>query len=1129
MKGYLIEVSARDGVGDPLTLRFASHDDAGLCHHDQNAWWPAIAKLPTLGYDFFDGGFRGDITTSGGSFSVSMQALPTMSSAIWSDAAISIYQADLIDYEFARPILLGGNIVVLDGKRPVLAKGQLSGLTQIFSGRVRSQPRFSGGVADIEFESDSRWLDEPLLETYAGTGGVEGPDELEGSVKPLLLGSPRFAPGVLVDAVDNVYQLSAYGTIQAVEAVYDRLSSLGPSSGDHASLAALLAATIANGSWATCLALGLVRLGAPPDGQVSFHVSGDKVNGWARLPGEIVARIANMAGGVVSSTSLAAINVSRPYNLSVAITDQITARELIQSIAASIKAVAGVSWMGELFLAPVGIGAATKTLNTDGSALPPVADVQQLPVDPPFWRLATEAEKTWVVHGDADIAYQYNFRGVYSGDRVYRLDDVVSTEDGSTWRFIAASPAAGSLPTDANTDWERRGDPTVVDFDNVTGSNKPEDGATRNRPRGNYAAGTSYAPGDSVVWTVASGGTGHNYTRIGAGDTTGVAPSDGTKWALTVERGEAGADGADGADGAAGLNSAVVFIYQRAASAPDVPSTTATFTFATGAITGLNNGWSATVPAGSNPLFVATASASSTGPSDTIATGEWAAPVVLVQDGTTGAAGADGADGLNAATVFLYKRAASAPAVPSVTSTYTFVTGVLTGHNNGWTQSIPAGTNPIYAITAAAVGAGATDTIGTGEWSSPNIIAANGADGVDGVDGTDGKLTEFVFLRSISTPATPTGNGIPVGWYDDIPAGELPLWMSRAKQELDGTLIGAWDAPIRWSEDDQLLIVADLAAADALNPKVGQRALTPNGTIYRRVSSTGIILGTTVVTLGGFRPALKWTAEAEQPVVAAAKTALWSGVNGDGTPESFADVTATAQITIDPLTPFDIQANSSGETTSALPQSRTVKVRKGGVLLTSGVSFSQNSVSAGLTITVGASTGVIDLTAAPVAGAIIIDVVYGGVTYQAAILVNRTKAAAITGGAAGSSQFIDDEWTNISALAFVQVTDTGAKVQSNASGELRYYASASYNGAGTAVIKAQYSLDGSSWSDFAAETSGFPSVAGTEPEPGYVAIAAATKTGLSASTDYFVRLVAKRSAGSGTLSWFGAGFTIKQP
>ena len=79
------------------------------------------------------------------------------------------------------------------------------------------------------------------------------------------------------------------------------------------------------------------------------------------------------------------------------------------------------------------------------------------------------------------------------------------------------------------------------------------------------------------------------------------------------------------------------------------------------------------------------------------------------------------------------------------------------------------------------------------------------------------------------------------------------------------------------------------------------------------------------------------------------------------------------------------------------------------------------------------------------------------------------------------------------------------------------------------MIKAQYSLDGSSWSDFAAETSGFPSVAGTEPEPGYVAIAAATKTGLSASTDYFVRLVAKRSAGSGTLSWFGAGFTIKQP
>jgi hypothetical protein len=437
MKAYLIQIDARDSAGDPLSMRFSSHDDAALCHYDGETWWPAIAQLPSISYDFFDGGFRGDIGNPSGSFSLSMQAYPDMASAIWSDASFSLYQMDF-------------------------DSSAITNLRALFSGRIRSQPRFSAGRAEIDFESDDRWLDEVLLDTYAGTGGLEGPDELEGTVKPLLLGAPRFAPGVLIDAVNNVYQLSAYGAIEAVEAAYDRLSCLGASSGDHADLTALLAASIANGSWATCLALGLVRLGAPPDGQVCFHVRGDAVGGWSRVPGALVNRIATIAGGTVASTSLSTINSTRPYNLSLAIVDQITPRELIQSIASSVKAVAGVNWAGELFLAPIAITSAVKTLNSDGTALPPVADVTQLPVDPPFWRLATEAEKTWVVHGSADIAYQYNFRGAYSEERVYRLDDVVSVDDGSTWRFIGDDPVAGSVPSDENTDWERRSAATDI-------------------------------------------------------------------------------------------------------------------------------------------------------------------------------------------------------------------------------------------------------------------------------------------------------------------------------------------------------------------------------------------------------------------------------------------------------------------------------------------------------------------------------------------------------------------------------------------------------------------------------------------------------------------------------------------
>lgn len=54
----------------------------------------------------------------------------------------------------------------------------------------------------------------------------------------------------------------------------------------------------------------------------------------------------------------------------------------------------------------------------------------------------------------------------------------------------------------------------------------------------------------------------------------------------------------DGANGVDGLNVAPVRIYQRGATsiAPALPSAACTFTFATGALTGLNNGWSTQVP-----------------------------------------------------------------------------------------------------------------------------------------------------------------------------------------------------------------------------------------------------------------------------------------------------------------------------------------------------------------------------------------------------------------------------------------------------------------------------------------------------------------------------------------------------
>jgi hypothetical protein len=260
----------------------------------------------------------------------------------------------------------------------------------------------------------------------------------------------------------------------------------------------------------------------------------------------------------------------------------------------------------------------------------------------------------------------------------------------------------------------------------------------------------------------------------------------------------------DGAAGAAGLNNAVVYIYQRAASAPTLPSASTTFTFATGGLTGLNNGWTVSIPGGTNPLYVSVATASNSGTTDTIAAGEWATPVILVQNGTDGT---NGTNGLNVATVFLYKRAASTPAVPTTTSTFTFSTGVLTGHDNGWTQTVPAGSNPLYVITATAASSGTTDTIPTGEWASPTILAQDGATGASGLN----VATVYLYQRATTSPAVPTTTstytfatgaltGHDNGWTQTIPIGSDPLYIIFATAASVGTTdtlaTGEWTTPV---------------------------------------------------------------------------------------------------------------------------------------------------------------------------------------------------------------------------------------------------------------------------------------------------------------------------------------------
>ncbi len=184
-------------------------------------------------------------------------------------------------------------------------------------------------------------------------------------------------------------------------------------------------------------------------------------------------------------------------------------------------------------------------------------------------------------------------------------------------------------------------------------------------------------------------------------------------------------DGASGQDGVPGYNNAAVAIYQRAASAPPLPTTTGTYTFATASLTGINNGWWTNgIPDGTDPVWASSATASSRDATDTIAPGEWAAPVQAFANG------AAGGSGLNNKSVFAYQRATSAPSAPSVNATYTFSTATLSGLNNGWSAAIPDGTGILWVTTASALSTSDTDTIAPGEWATVEKLAQDGAPGI---------------------------------------------------------------------------------------------------------------------------------------------------------------------------------------------------------------------------------------------------------------------------------------------------------------------------------------------------------------------------------------------------------------
>jgi hypothetical protein len=149
---------------------------------------------------------------------------------------------------------------------PVVLKG-------LSSGEFIDDAKF-----EISVEDNAYKLDVPAqAAVYSGAGGLDGNADLAGKPLPLCFGWVLNVAPPLVVPNELLYQVHD-GAVQAITAVYDQ-GVLLTAGADYATAAALRAATIAAGSYATCLAQGYFRLNSVPNGAVTADLQGDVSDG----------------------------------------------------------------------------------------------------------------------------------------------------------------------------------------------------------------------------------------------------------------------------------------------------------------------------------------------------------------------------------------------------------------------------------------------------------------------------------------------------------------------------------------------------------------------------------------------------------------------------------------------------------------------------------------------------------------------------------------------------------------------------------------------------------------------------------------------------------------------------------
>lgn len=318
---------------------------------------------------------------------------------------------DLANVDGALDSVVAGYSV--DGRRVRVLLGLTSyrygDFVPIFTGRMLQWSN-SGTDVTVTVRDEGYRLDKPMqTDIYGGTGGYDGGADVAGKPRPLTFGKVLNITPVPIEASTLTYQFHSR-TAQAVDAVYDRGAAL-TADANYASYALLAAATIASGHYATCLANGLIRLGATPSGLITADVRGDAQATYTDVTATIAKRIIEDFGGLIDAD----LDLASWDNLATAQPGTIgwfqdtTAINVSDAVSAILGACA--AWWGPTAAGLLQCGQIATP--SSASALIAVAEAEMIdfqildPLNgtfPPRFRQRVGYQRLWTTQQDTDLA-----------------------------------------------------------------------------------------------------------------------------------------------------------------------------------------------------------------------------------------------------------------------------------------------------------------------------------------------------------------------------------------------------------------------------------------------------------------------------------------------------------------------------------------------------------------------------------------------------------------------------------------------------------------------------------------------------------------------------------------------------